>query len=259
MRRGCRAAALLAAAVLLSGCAISLDGISLGGRKTVRGKGEDRLLIDCLSSTATGDDHTLVIADVHFADGGVELIIDPAREDTITFEAPQNVLDSLDVSIDHERGIITVTGNDRVQFADVDLSVTVGVPLKSLTVEGGVEIDASLPDVRSFQLDVDGAVEGEFRFGELALFTAQIDGAGELELSGTCARAEITLRGAGEIDADRLLCTDAAVNIEGAGSCGIYVTGTLDASVEGVGAVRYSGNPVTVNQSGGGLVAVKEK
>lgn len=255
-----RAAALLASAAMLSGCMVDVSGISFGSsRKTVRGKGEDVYLIDVLPSADAAGDHTLSIEDVYFTDGGIELTIDPSLADSITLKGPQNLLDSLDVSIDHEAGIIRVTGDDRRQFAGADLEITLGVPVKSLSVAGGVELDASLPDVKAFALEVDGAVDGDITFGALDTLDVEINGAGDLELSGSCAEADIEINGAGAIDADHLICTNARVEINGAGSCDIHVTSILDAAVNGVGSIRYSGSPATVNKSGGGIVAVSEK
>lgn len=249
---------LVLTAFLLSSCAVSLsfDGVSFGGRKTVRAEGEDDNLIKLLLYAETAGDHVLSIEDVYFVNGGIELTVDPDAENQITFSGPRKILDSLDVKIDHEAGIIAVRGNDRVQFSGEDLKITLGVPLCSLTVRGGVELEASLPDVTGFDLSVDGAIDGEIDFGKLDSLNININGAGSLELSGDCARAEITVNGAGSIDADRLICTNAAVEIRGAGSCEIHVTDTLDADVSGVGAVRYSGDPETVNRSGGGIVSV---
>lgn len=259
-RRLFRAAAALLAAAMLSGCSVNISGISFGSsRKTVRARGEDHKEIDLLLYAEQAGDHTLTIEDIYFTDGGIELTIDPALEDNITLSAPENLLDTIKVKIDHEAGIITVRGNDRVQFVGDDLEITLGVPVKSLSVAGGVELDACLPDVKAFALEVDGAVDGDITFGALDTLDVEINGAGDLELSGSCAEANIEINGAGAIDADHLICTNARVEINGAGSCDIHVTSILDAAVNGVGSIRYSGSPATVNKSGGGIVAVSEK
>lgn len=257
------AAALLAAVMLstaLTGCAVDISGVTIGQvRKTVRAQGEDHQEIDLLLFAEEAGDHTLTIEDIYFTDGGIELTIDPALEDNITLSAPENLLDTIKVKIDHENGIITVRGNDRLQLTGDDLKITLGVPVKSLTIAGGAELDANLPEVKAFSLRVDGAVDGEIAFGALDSLDVEINGAGNLEFDGSCAEADITVNGAGNLEADDLICTDAAVTINGAGSCEIYVTGTLDAEVNGIGAIRYRGTPATVNKSGGGIVAFTEK
>lgn len=258
MRALRRLPVILLAALLLSSCAVSIsfDGVSLGGRRTVRAAGEVQHSIDLLLFAEEAGDHVLSIEGIHFTDGGIELTVDPALEDNITLSAPERVLDSVKVSIDHQRGVIAVRGNEKLQFAGGELEITLGVPLKSLSVQGGAELDASLPEVTAFSLDVDGAIDGEIDFGRLDSLDVTVNGAGSLELSGVCARAAITVNGAGSIEADDLVCTAAAVEINGAGSCEIHVTDTLDAAVSGIGAIRYSGDPATVNRSGGGIVSV---
>ena len=255
-RRIVRWAAALTAAILLAGCSFSIDEISLGGRKVIRADGEDVQEIDLLLYAEQAGDHTLSIEGIHFVSGGIELTIDPALEDNITMSAPQAVMDTVKVKIDHENGVIAISGNEKLSFSEAELEITVGVPVKSLSVEGGVEVDAVLPEVKDFSLDVAGAVDGEIRFGSLETFAAEIDGAGSLELSGSCAKAEVTVNGAGSIDAETLICTDAEVTINGAGSCQIHVTDTLEAEVNGVGSIRYFGEPKTVTRTVGGLGTV---
>lgn len=257
-RRIVRWAAALTAAILLAGCSFSIDEISLGGRKVIRADGENVQEIDLLLFAEQAGDHTLSIEGIHFVDGGVELTVDPALEDNITLSAPEKLMNTVKVRIDHENGVIAISGDDKLSFAEAELEITVGVPLKSLSVEGGVELDAVLPEVKHFSLDVVGAVDGEIRFGSLEAFAAEIDGAGSLELSGSCAKAEVTVNGAGSIDAESLICTDAEVTINGAGSCKIHVSDTLEAEVNGVGSIRYFGEPKTVTRAVGGLGTVSE-
>ncbi|MBQ3125781.1 MAG: DUF2807 domain-containing protein [Clostridia bacterium] len=261
MKRALRAAALLAAASMLTACAVNVSGITVGfgSRRTVRAKGEDHTEIDLLLYADTAGDHILTIEDIYLTDSAVEINIDPALEDNITLTGEKKLLDSIKVEIDHQAGIITVSGNDRLQFADADLEITLGVPVKTLTLSGGIELDAVLPEVKAFALRVDGALDGEIAFGDLDTLDVEINGAGSLELDGTCAKADITVNGAGSIEADDLRCTDADVTINGAGSCEIHVSGTLNAEVDGIGSIRYRGNPARVNQSGGGIVSVSGK
>lgn len=176
MRRAFGAAALLTAAALLSGCTISLNGFNLGGRKTITGKGDTHQLIDCLFYAEEAGEHSLTIEDIHFLDSGITLTVDPTLSDNITFTAPQNLLDTLEVHIDHETGIIRVCGNDRVQFKDADLNITLGVSLSSLTISGGAKVEADLPDMQNFTLEVNGAIDGNLRFDKLEQLTATING-----------------------------------------------------------------------------------
>lgn len=250
--------AVLTAAILLAGCSFSIDEISIGNRRVIRADGEDVQEIDLLLFAEQAGDHTLSIEGIHFVNGGIELTIDPALEDNITMSAPQVVMDTIKVKIDHENGVIAISGNEKLSFSEAELEITVGVPVKSLSVEGGVEVDAVLPEVKDFVLDVAGAVDGEIQFGSLEALDVEIDGAGSLELLGRCGKAEVTVNGAGSIDAETLICTEAEVTINGAGSCKIHVTDTLDAEVNGVGSVRYFGKPQTVNRAVDGLGTVSE-
>jgi hypothetical protein len=56
-----------------------------------------------------------------------------------------------------------------------------------------------------------------------------LTGAGSLTASGETKEADITLSGAGSVDAKNLHAVNAKVNSTGVGSVEIYVTGQLDA------------------------------
>lgn len=258
MKRATRTAAALLTALALTSCSFNVSGVTVGinGRRTVHARGEEKNHICLLLFAEDAGDHTLRLEDIHLTDGGIELTIDPALEDNITVTAPENICDSIRVEINHEKGEITLRGNAREQYADGEVSITLGVPVRSLTVSGGVELDANLPEVKTFTLRVDGAIDGDIAFGTLDTLDVEINGAGSIELDGSCGKADITVNGAGTIEADDLLCTDANVEINGAGSCEIYVSGTLDAEVDGIGSIRYRGNPAHVNRSGGGISSV---
>jgi hypothetical protein len=74
-----------------------------------------------------------------------------------------------------------------------------------------------------------------------------LTGAGSLTASGETKEADITLSGAGSVDAKKLHAINAKVNSTGIGSVEIYVTGQLDAKTSGVGEINYYGNPKRVN------------
>ncbi len=237
--------------------ALTLSSCTVFGPKTIRGEGEDVRHTVSLTDRAW----SLEIEHINYlgGGGGVELHVDPLLGDEIVLEAPRNVLETFTVTANPETGKVTVKGDRDIRFADDEIEITVGVPLSAVHAACGIELDARLPEVKAFALHVDGAVDGELVFGELDALDVTINGAGDLDLLGSCAKAQVTVNGAGSIDAEALRCVDAAVTINGAGSCAIYVTGTLDATVNGVGSIDYWGDPLTVNRSGGGIAAVKEK
>lgn len=77
-----------------------------------------------------------------------------------------------------------------------------------------------------------GTVEGK-------IFT----GNGTLVLKGNCDVAKLNNTGAGQIEADELVCRESKCAIWGTGSIGIDATGKLSVSGSGSGTLYYKGNP----------------
>jgi hypothetical protein len=89
---------------------------------------------------------------------------------------------------------------------------------------------------------------GEFTLSNVsgAKLDIVVEGAGNLEASGTVGTLSARLDGAGRVDLGNLAATDAVVAVNGAGKLDVQATGTLDAEVNGVGTITYSGNPQKV-------------
>lgn len=86
-----------------------------------------------------------------------------------------------------------------------------------------------------------------------------MSGAGELLASGETKEADITLSGAGSVDAKNLHAVRAKVNSTGVGSVDIYATEQLDAKASGVGEINYYGSPKNVNRQAVGIGTINER
>jgi hypothetical protein len=71
--------------------------------------------------------------------------------------------------------------------------------------------------------------------------------------SAAWARLTVEQDGVGTIDAAHLDAVDVSVENDGVGRVDVRATGTLTAEVNGVGEVRYAGNPVHVESHVNGI------
>lgn len=71
----------------------------------------------------------------------------------------------------------------------------------------------------------------------------KIDGGGKIEAKGSAVEQQITINGAGEINARKLSGSSATVNITGSGEISTKVTDKLAVTIAGDGIVRYCGKP----------------
>lgn len=120
------------------------------------------------------------------------------------------------------------------------ITVRISVPkLESLQVEGG-------NDVR---------VTG-FDGGESII---KASGAAHIYAEGRLAELTVRMAGAGHGDFSRLEAGEARVTVEGVGSVIVHPKDTLDATMNGVGAILYTGSPREVNTRMNGLGTIARK
>jgi hypothetical protein len=69
------------------------------------------------------------------------------------------------------------------------------------------------------------------------------------------------MSGAGKVDLAELVVADAKVTVDGVGSVVVYPTDELDATMNGVGAIHYIGEPrkVTTHMNGLGTIGQSEE
>jgi hypothetical protein len=78
-------------------------------------------------------------------------------------------------------------------------------------------------------------------------------GAASIVASGRAAREDISLEGVGKIDTTALDARDVTVSNDGVGSVHVRASGILTMSVNGVGEIRYIGNPSHVESHISGI------
>jgi Putative auto-transporter adhesin, head GIN domain len=120
-----------------------------------------------------------------------------------------------------------------------------------------LEIIVSAPDLKKFVFS--GAGEANLSNVKNDRMEIALNGAGSLTASGETKEADITLSGAGSVDAKNLHAINAKVNSTGVGIVDIYVMGQLDAKTSGVGEINYYGSPKSVNRQAGGLGGINER
>jgi hypothetical protein len=120
------------------------------------------------------------------------------------------------------------------------ITVKITVPeLESLEVEGGNDVRLT-----------------GFAGGETKIRAA---GAAHILADGYLDELTIRMAGAGHGDFSRLIADEAKVIVEGVGSVIVHPKETLDATMNGVGAILYTGNPREVNTRMNGLGTIARR
>ena len=120
-----------------------------------------------------------------------------------------------------------------------------------------LEITISTLDLKKFAFV--GAGEANLANIKTDQLEIAMSGAGSLTASGEAKAADITLAGAGSVDAKDLHAVNAKVKSTGVGSIDVYATGQLDATASGIGEINYYGSPKVVNRNGTGIGGINQK
>ncbi len=231
------ASALAAAALLLSGCVLTVPVLAEGG--------------DAITERTVGDGvHGLLVEAA--ADVDVTIGDDPH----LTVTGSERALDRLKVE---ERDGILVIGTTGRGFSlrglKIELELTA---LDALELAGAGDIDARFTAAENASIVLRGAGDVDVRGVDAGSLTVRIDGAGDLKVSGTADSAEYRIAGAGEIDASKLAAVDAVAEIDGTGSIRLHATGAVDARTAGIGEIAITGGAeVTRRVDGLGKITVE--
>jgi hypothetical protein len=130
--------------------------------------------------------------------------------------------------------------------------------LDGIYVQGAANVKMQGLKTESLYLTLKGA--GEISLGnvEAGLVDVDLPGAGRIALTGKTDRLHVSMKGAGSFDSPQLEAREARVVLRGVGKATVWATAQLDATVEGIGAIDYYGNPV-VRQNVSGLGKVNAR
>lgn len=189
-----------------------------------------------------------------YLEGGYKVFLTQGDECSLKVKASdEDVFDYL--KIKNESGELRIkVDRKHFEYDRISLYITFA-DLEKIEIEGGMNLKTKgYLNLNDFFMYVKGGAKIEL---DLKAENIKITGEGGvlIELSGVAESLDVKLSGAGHVDADELKARDVKFGIEGVGTGSVYATETLYAKIEGVGKVKYRGNPkVTKNIDGLGTV-----
>jgi hypothetical protein len=173
------------------------------------------------------------------------LTIEQGDRESVTVEAPDRIIDTIltevrggELLIRHEwswKSITFIPGE----------TIAVRVVAKEVReVKCAGAGTATGLNLKTEALSVELSGAGSLSIGvDVSALMAKVSGAGSLTVSGQADRQEVTLSGVGSYKARQLQSREASVRVSGAGGAEVNVSERLEATINGVGAIRYLGNP----------------
>jgi len=171
-----------------------------------------------------------------------------------------NLLSALDIRVEDNKLIIDTKPDSVIQPTQLTI-YTNSKNLKKAQMLGVGELYLrGEVNAENFDMNITGV--GNIRTDSLLCENLKVTilGVGNAKLIGAARESSFTTAGVGNIQAFDYLVQSATCKVSGVGSIEVYPKEKLDASVSGVGKIKYKGVPDSINPSisGGGKIEQAE-
>jgi hypothetical protein len=189
-----------------------------------------------------------------YLEGGYKVILEQGTQPGLRIKTDKDNFEYIDVQSDSESLSLKIK-KKHFDFNELVLYITFK-DLEKLVIEGGISLETKgYVDLKDFYLHVEGGANIEMNMKANKL---QVIGEGgvKFEFDGIADELNATISGAGYLDAIDLKTKRTDCKIEGVGAASVYATETLNATISGVGKIRYKGDPQVFKKIEGiGLVS----
>ena len=159
----------------------------------------------------------------------------------LTIEA-KTMYASIQSKVEGDKLTITYDTNTPAPTKDVTYYLTVK-DLNSISISGAGKIQSNNFKTNTLDIILSGAGEGNLAGLNVKKLTVNMSGAGKLIVAGKATEQTVTISGAGDYQAKELESKTATITIDGASNSIVNVTNVLNAIINGVGNIEYTGNP----------------
>jgi len=119
-------------------------------------------------------------------------------------------------------------------------------------------IDVYCPELKSISMDGYGDFTSKDPI-QTTKFEVSINGFGNTSVTGKADELKVTISGLGSFKGENFIANHVVAQIEGLGSAYVHANESLNAEIEGLGRIIYSGNPSTVNKNVEGLGRIRKR
>lgn len=174
-------------------------------------------------------------------EGATRLEITVGSPAAVEVEGRERFVDRLQTEVRDRTLHVTATRKDWLTIGTSPrVTVRIRLPsLASLDVRGGNDVQLT------------GLTGGDTRI--------HLEGASNLNGSGHLEGLDVFMAGAGHADLAGLIARSAKVTVAGVGNVTVHAEEALDATMNGVGAIFYLGNPHQVNTHMNGLGTISQR
>jgi hypothetical protein len=222
-------------------------------------------MVGCGSTALTGSG---AIAEERYSDLGefvmletdssVSVRVTKGDQREVVVRADDNVIE--DVAVDSGGDTLSIRVDPGVRLSDATLEVEVVTPdLRAVEANGASDVEV-LDEFGSDRFECSATGASEVR-AELSASEAELSASGSsrVELSGSSVSVTAEVVGASEMELGALDVEDMEIDLSGASSAVVTVTGNLSASASGASDLRYEGDPTIERSDTSGSSSIESR
>jgi len=152
---------------------------------------------------------------------------------------------SLSITYDAESNIFSSVSTPKITLTLSDLEELTFDGVGNFEMERGFIVD---------EVKIRGSGIGNIQLAlEAEVIEARFDILGRVSMNGSAERMALTNDGLGQVDAEGLIVQNLNLSSNGIGKVDVHCENELSIYVNGIGAVRYSGNPTIIDRQINGI------
>ena len=187
--------------------------------------------------------------------GNFEVILEESNRPHVQIITDENLLEFIDSEV--QAGILSVTQQKKLISRSKIRVIINYQELNDIRAMGAALIkNEDYLKTEDLEIGMEGAGAIDLKIISEKL-KVELSGAGVISLAGEAEEQELNLMGAGKLEAFDLDSKVCDVTVGGLGGAEIYVTEKLNATLEGVGSIKYDGQPEDINTEIKGLGRIK--
>lgn len=198
-------------------------------------------------------------SDVKFEGSAQWVLVPSDMEKVVIVSKSKDVFDYVKVS--NSGGTLTVSTTDKNKnVTKLFNSVTINVYFKSINSVylSGVGSVIAEKEIHSDELLATLKGTGDMNLNvRCAEFTGNMQGTGGMSIKGKTASGIVKVAGVGGFDGYELKCENMNVTVSGVGGAKVFATDKLTATLNGVGSIKFKGNPKIKNLNTNGVGNIK--
>jgi hypothetical protein len=176
-----------------------------------------------------------------YLEGSFKVILEQGNQAGLKIKTDEDNFKYIDVQSDAQTLSLKIV-KKHFDFDELVLYVTFK-DLEELVIEGGIRLETKgYVDLKDFYLHVEGgaSVEMNIKASKIKVIG---EGGVKFEFDGIADKLDASISGAGYLDAIDLKTKSCDISIQGVGAGSVYATESLNATISGVGKIRYKGDP----------------